>query len=113
MRWLQPLYGSISQTPANRPLLWNNHLKECFHQSKQALADATTLAHPDHTATTELVVDASPNFIGCVLQQVKNGIYKPLIFFGHNKIFLENRPQTACKSILWPFISIIMSRSPL
>ena len=50
--WLQPLYGLISQTSANRPLQWNDHLKECFDQSKQALADATTLAHPDPTATT-------------------------------------------------------------
>ena len=61
VRWLQPLYGLISQTPANRPLLWNDHLKEFFDQSKQALPDATTLAHPDTTSTTKLVVDASAN----------------------------------------------------
>ena len=109
VRWLQPLYGLISQTPANRPWLWNDHLKECFDQSKQALADATTLAHPDPTATTELVVDASANFIGCVLQQVKDDIHKPLAFWSkalspqHCKWSAFDRELFACYSSLKHF----------
>jgi len=80
-KWLQPLYSLVASTPNNRALFWSESLEECFKSSKDALADAALLAFPDPAAATELVVDASAQFIGSVLQEVKDGVHKPLAFW--------------------------------
>ena len=80
-KYLQPLYNLISECPDNRPLPWDATTTDCFQESKDALAGAVTMAFPDPEAETEIVVDASAEFVGCVLQQVKEGTHRPLAFW--------------------------------
>ena len=80
-RWLQPLHSLASGGSPRRPITWNGDLVKCFEESKEALANATLLAFPDPDAEAQLVTDASGNSIGCVLQQVKNGVTTPLAFW--------------------------------
>ena len=62
-------------------LVWTSKLDTAFKQSKEALANATMLVHPCHEAPTSLTVDASDVAVGAVLEQLIDGVWKPLAFF--------------------------------
>ena len=79
--FLQPLYNFITKSPSNRPLNWSEELKLAFSKAKAALSASTMLAYPDPSAATELITDASGTAVACVLQQVKNGVSRPLLFW--------------------------------
>ena len=64
-------------------LVWTSELDTVFKQSKEALANATMLVHPCHEAPTSLTVDASDVAVGAVLEQLIDGVWKPLAFFSH------------------------------
>ena len=49
--------------------------------SKEALAHAALLVHPQSEAQTSLTVDASDLAVGGVLEQRIDGVWKPLAFF--------------------------------
>ena len=92
---------------------------QAFNATKQALADATMLAHPQHDAPIALSVDASDMAVGGVLKQLVSDTWQPLAFFScmlrppetkysafnrellgvylgvrHFRFFLEGRPFT-------------------
>ena len=81
---MQPLYNLVASNSHKRLILWDDtHIKD-FEDSKNALVDATKLAFPDQGAHTELVTDASDasgNSIGFVLQQTKDGVTTPRVFW--------------------------------
>ena len=79
--WLQPLHDLATKTSPRSPISWTDDLVSCFRESKDALAKATLLAFPDPDAETELITDASGTTVGCVLQQVKDGVSTPLGFW--------------------------------
>ena len=54
---------------------------QAFNAIKQALADATMLAHPQHDAPIALSVDASDTAVGGVLKQFVSDTWQPLAFF--------------------------------
>ena len=56
---------------------------QAFNATKQALADATMLAHPQHDAPIVLSVDASDTAVGGVLEQFVSDTWQPLAFFSH------------------------------
>ena len=58
----------------------NNLLTESAF-SKQILANATLLVHPDSTAQINITCDASDVAVDGVLQQFLNGMWQPLSFF--------------------------------
>ncbi|GBM26069.1 Retrovirus-related Pol polyprotein from transposon opus [Araneus ventricosus] len=60
---------------------WTPEASEAFHSCKQALADATLLAHPPPSATPDLHVDAYDFTIGGALHQVVYSELQPLAFF--------------------------------
>ena len=62
-------------------LVWTSELDTVFRQSKEALAKATMLVHPDHESPTSLTVDASDVAVVAVLEQLIDGVWKPLAFF--------------------------------
>ena len=76
---MQPLYKAIDVK--RKLLVWTSELDMAFKQSKEALANATMLVHPCHEAPTSLTVDASDVAVGAVLEQLINGVWKPLAFF--------------------------------
>ena len=76
---MQPLYKAIDMK--HKLLVWTSELDAAFRQSKEALAKATMLVHPGHEAPTSLTVDASDVAVGAVLEQLIDGVWKPLAFF--------------------------------
>jgi len=56
-------------------------MKSAFQAAKDALAAATSLAHPDPEAPINLAVDASATAVGAVLQQQSAAGWRPLAFF--------------------------------
>jgi cleavage and polyadenylation specificity factor subunit 1 len=63
------------------PVTWNPAATAAFEQCKDALAQATLLAHPKPDAPLAIFTDASDYAIGAVLQQHVNGAWQPLEFF--------------------------------
>ena len=66
---------------SNFDLKWNESANSAFIESKQILANATLLVHPDHTAPMNITCDASDFAVGGVLQQYINNVWQPLLFF--------------------------------
>ena len=66
---------------SNLDLKWNKNAESAFSESKQILANATLLVHPDSTAQINITCDASDVAVGGVLQQFLNGMWQPLSFF--------------------------------
>ena len=63
---------------SNFDLKWNDSANFVFIESKQILANATFLVHPDHTAPLNITCDASDFAVGGVLQQYINNVWQPL-----------------------------------
>ena len=66
---------------SNFDLKWNESADLAFIESKQILANATLLVHPDHSASLNITCDASDFAVGGVLQQYINNVWQPLSFF--------------------------------
>ena len=66
---------------SNFDLKWNESANSAFIESKQILANATLLVHPDHSALLNITCDASDFAIGGVLQQYIDNVWQPLSFF--------------------------------
>ena len=63
---------------SNFDLKWNKNAESAFSESKQILANATLLVHPDSTAQINITCGASDVAVGGVLQQFSNGMWQPL-----------------------------------
>lgn len=66
------------KTKDKMPIIWTVQLKEAF--SKESLARAMKLAHPDVAAELRLVTDALDITIGAALQQRAQEDWQPLAF---------------------------------
>ena len=66
---------------SNFDLKWDKNAESAFSESKQILANATLLVHPDPMAQLNITCDASDVAVGGVLQQDLNGMWQPLSFF--------------------------------
>ena len=66
---------------SNFDLKWDQNAESAFSESKQILANATLLVHPDPMAQLNITCDASDVVVGGVLQQDLNGMWQPLSFF--------------------------------
>ena len=66
---------------SNFDLKWDQNAESVFTESKQILANATPLVHPDPMAQINITCDASDVAVGGVLQQYLNGMWQPLSFF--------------------------------
>ncbi len=83
-RTLKPLTDSLrGGLHANDPVQWSPECAEAFPASKQALLQATCLAHPTSGAQLSLAMDASATHVGATLQQQLPGhsTFQPLGFF--------------------------------
>ena len=78
---LAPLYDALAGKKKYATLTWSSQMDDAFITAKDALADATLLIHPVADAPTALTVDASQIAVGAVLEQLVNGIWRPLGFF--------------------------------
>jgi hypothetical protein len=81
---LKPLTDSLrGSLHASDPVQWSPECAEAFAASKQALLQATCLAHPTAGAQLSLAMDASATHVGATLQQQLPGCstFQPLGFF--------------------------------
>ena len=79
---MQPLNDLLKDSKkGNASITLTEEAKNAFVQSKNALANATLLAHPITCLPISIAVDASDFAIGAVLQQRVGNAWQPLGFF--------------------------------
>ena len=113
-----PLFSALQGKP--KDFQWTDTTEDAFVETKNMLADATLLAHPDPQAPISIATDASDVAVGAVLQQYVRNTWVPLAFFSrklqpperkysafdrellalclgirHFRYFLEGQPFTA------------------
>ena len=76
---------------SNFDLKWNESADLAFIESKQILANATLLLHPDHSALLNITCDSSVFAVGGVLQQSIDIVWQPLSFFSKKLTPAETR----------------------
>ena len=101
---LQPLYASLQRK--EKLIAWTTGMEAAFTKSKQALADATLLVHPQKEAQTSLTVDASDLAVGGVLEQLINGVWRPLAFFSRKLRPAEVKYSAFDRELLGIYLAI-------
>ena len=78
-----PLYALYSGNKKRdkTKLNWSKETREAFLQCKQSLANAAELVYPAPDCEISLMVDASDNAIGAVIQQSSQNGWQPISFF--------------------------------
>ena len=66
---------------SNFEFYWTENANVAFTESKQILANATLLVHPQQSAPLNITCDASDFAVGGVLQQCIDNVWQPLSFF--------------------------------
>ncbi|GFX63616.1 retrovirus-related Pol polyprotein from transposon 297 [Trichonephila clavipes] len=85
---------------------WTEESVQAFESSKQQLCKVTVLVHPSENAHISLMVDASDNGIGAVLQQLEHGVWKPLSFFSRKLTDAQKRYSTFDRQLLAAYSSV-------
>ena len=91
---------------SNFDLKWDKNAESAFSVSKQILANATLLVHPDSTAQINITCDASDVAVGGVLQQFLNGMWQPLSFFSKKLNPAETRYSAFDRELLAVYATI-------
>ena len=91
---------------SNFELKWNDGADSAFMESKQILANATLLVHPDPSAQLNITCDASDFSIGGVLQQYINNVLQPLLFFSKKLSPAETRYSAFDRELLAVYATI-------
>ena len=95
---------------SNFDLKWEQNAESAFSESKQILASATLLIHPDPTAQINITCDASDVSVGVdvggVLQQYLNGMWQPLSFFSKKLNPAETRYSAFDRELLAVYATI-------
>ena len=103
---LQPLNNLLSTTSPNKPIQWTDQATTAFHNSKQALAQATLLFHPKPDAPTCIMADASDVAVGAVLQQLIDNQWCPVAFFSTKLKPAETKYSTFDRELLAIYLAI-------
>ena len=91
---------------SNFDLKWAKNAELAFSESKQILANATLLVHPNSTAQINITCDASDVAVGGVLQQFLNGMWQPLSFFSKKLNPAETRYSAFDRELLAVYATI-------
>ena len=91
---------------SNFDLKWNESADLAFIESKQILANATLLVHPDHSAPLNITCDASDFTVGGVLQQYINNFWQPLSFFSKKLTPADTRYSAFDRKLLAVYATI-------
>ena len=91
---------------SNFDLKWDQNAESAFSESKQILANATLLVHPDPMAQINITCDASDVAVGGVLQQYLNGMWQPLLFFSKKLNPAETRYSAFDRELLAVYATI-------
>ena len=100
---LRPLHAVLHGNP--RKLIWGREQSTAFRNAKQALSDATLLAHPNVKAATAVTCDASGTAVGASLDQLIDGEWKPLAFFSRKLSRAELKYSAFDRELLAIYLS--------
>ena len=101
---MRPLYSVLSGKP--KTLTWGPEQALAFSAVKDALSNATLLAHPVSSAPVILRTDASDVAVGAVLEQLVNGIHQPLAFFSKKLRPPETQYSTFDRELLAIYLAL-------
>ena len=104
---LQPLHDLLPPSPKKDvPLVWTPEADSAFNCSKDALAAASLLCHPQLEAPTCIIVDASDRAVGAVLQQQIDSIWCPIAYFSRKLRPAERKYSTFDRELLAAYLAI-------
>ena len=93
--------GQTRLSPASTfDLIWTESANLALLVSKQMLANATLLVHPNPSAPLNIMCNAGNFAIGGVLQQCMDNIWQPLSFFSKKLSHAETRYSTFDRELL-------------
>ncbi|BHF82687.1 hypothetical protein SprV_0802582600 [Sparganum proliferum] len=101
---LQPLNNLLTQS--KKKLLMTDEAVKSFNEVKNALVNATLLAHPRPDAPLTLMTDASSTAVGASLHQTVNGVLQPLAFFSKKLSPAETRYSVFGRELLAVYLAI-------
>lgn len=96
----------IGKKSNNSPIEWTDESKNAFLQIKEALAQAALLAHPSPSAPLSLMVDASNDAVGGVLQQRIGNQWQPLSFYTKKFNVAQQKYSTYDRELLAAYLAI-------
>ena len=85
---------------------WTENANVAFNESKQILAKATLLVHPDPSALLNITCDASDFAIGSVLQRCIDNVWQPLSFLSKKQAPAETRYSAFDRELLAVYATI-------
>ncbi|KAJ8362237.1 hypothetical protein AAFF_G00388490 [Aldrovandia affinis] len=85
---------------------WSSEMSGSFSATKEALANATMLAHPVPDAPIALTSDASDRGVGAVLEQQIDGVWQPLAFFSRQLRASEQKYSTFDRELLALYLAV-------
>ena len=91
---------------SNFDLKWNKSAESAFSESKQILANATLLVHPDPSAPLNITCDASDFAVVGVLKQYIDNVWQPLLFFSKKLNPAETRYSPFDRELLAVYATI-------
>ena len=91
---------------SNFELHWTENANVAFTESKQILANATLLVHPQPLAPLNITCDASNFAVGGVLQQCIDNVCQPLSFFSKKLSPVETRYSAFDRELLAVYTTI-------
>ena len=91
---------------SNFDLNWNESAEVAFLESKQILANATLLVHPDPSAQFIITCDANDFAVGGVLQQCVDNVWQLLSFFSKKLSPAETRYGAFDRELLAVYATI-------
>ena len=87
-------------------MIWTDKAREAFDATKEALASATLLTHPQPNAQLAIMTDASDVAVGAVLQQQVADQWHPISYFSKKLKPAEVRYSTFDRELLAVYLSI-------
>ena len=103
-----PLYTLYSGNRKNdkTKLSWSDETWKAFRQCKQSLANAAVLVYPATDCEISIMVDASDNAIGAVVQQSSSNGWQPISFFSRKLNAAEKKYSTYDRELLSAYSAI-------
>ena len=104
---LQPLHDLLSPlSKFDTHLTWRSEADSAFTHSKDALAAASLLCHPQLDAPTCIIMDASDRAVGAVLEQQIDSVWCPISFFSRKLRPAERKYSTVDRELLAAYLAI-------
>ena len=103
---VQPINKLLTATHAEKSLQWDEQSSQTFFTIKQAFANVSLLAHPQHDAPTDIMMDASDIAVGAVLQEKVNDQWCPIAFFSKRLTPPETKYSTFDRELLAVYLAI-------